>query len=430
MMGTMCVIRTKRSVVKPAEETPLITLDLSLIDKIPVLRCDARTLHVFRHGPEAASVIREALSRALVPYYPLAGRLIHKSEQNDEAGCLQVQCSGDGAWFVEASTDCTLQSLHFFDDIQSIPYDLLLPDDVPQTEGIDPLVKMQVTQFGCGGFVIGLVFCHTICDGLGAAQFLNAVGELARGLHNPTIEPLWHRHFAPSPPPSPSPPPLPKLPPTMPSYKLEHATVDIPMHRINNLKQEFQRLTGLACSSFEIVAAGLWTSRARAIDFEPNAELKLVFFANCRQILDPPLPAGFYGNCFFPVTITASYESLRDASLFDVVKMIQDAKTKLPSEFRKYLKGDCGDDPFAPPLSYRTLFISEWGRLGFNQVDYGWGPPVHVVPIQGSSIIPVGIVGYMPLTLLPNKGIRLMTWCVEQDHRHPFLHQMHALMDI
>ncbi|QHN84774.1 uncharacterized protein DS421_16g531570 [Arachis hypogaea] len=276
---------------------------------------------------------------------------------------------------------------------------------------------MQVTQFGCGGFVIGLVFCHTICDGLGAAQFLNAVGELARGLHNPTIEPLWHRHFAPSPPPSPSPPPLPKLPPTMPSYKLEHATVDIPMHRINNLKQDFQRLTGLACSSFEIVAAGLWTSRARAIDFESNAELKLVFFANCRQILDPPLPAGFYGNCFFPVTITASYESLRDASLFDVVKMIQDAKTKLPSEFGKYLKGDCWDDPFAPPLSYRTLFISEWGRLGFNQVDFGWGPPVHVVPIQGSSIIPVGIVGYMPLTLLPNKGIRLMT-CINMMKMH------------
>ncbi|MED6121818.1 hypothetical protein PIB30_033634 [Stylosanthes scabra] len=424
-MGSMSVTRTKQSLVKPAEETPLTTLDLSMIDKIPVLRCDARTLHVFRHGPEAASVIREALSRALVPYYPLAGRLVtHKSS---EAGCLQVQCSGDGVWFVEASADCTLQSVHFFDDIHSIPYHDLLPPDILETQGIDPLVKMQVTQFACGGFVIGLVFCHTVCDGLGAAQFLNAVGELARGLHKPVIEPIWHRNFAPSPLPVPS-LSLPKLPPPMPSYKLEHANIDIPMHGINNLKQEFQRLTGLACSSFEIVAAGLWRSRARAIDFEASADLKLVFFANCRQILEPPLPAGFYGNCFFPVTITAS--CVREASIFDVVKMIQDAKTKLPSEFGRYLKGSGSDDPFAPPLSYGTLFISEWGRLGFNNVDYGWGPPVHVVPIQGSSIIPVGIVGYMPLTLLPKKGIRLMTWCVEQDHRHAFLHQMHALMDI
>jgi len=80
-----------------------------------------------------------------------------------------------------------------------------------------------------------------------------------------------------------------------------------------------------------------------------------------------------------------------------------------------------GEDPFAPPLIYTTLFISEWGRLGFNQVDYGWGPPVHIVPIQGSSIIPVGIVGSLPL---PKKGIRLMTWCVEEVHRQPFIDQM------
>ena len=292
-----------------------------------------------------------------------------------------------------------------------------------------------MTQFGCGGFVIGLIFCHTICDGLGAAQFLNAVGELARGLEKPTIEPVWHRDFFPSPP-SPQEAALPKLPPPgpppMPDYKLEHANIDMPIHEVNKLKQEFQQVTGHSCSSFEIVAAKFWSSRTRAINFDPNKEVKLVFFANCRQILDPPLPNGFYGNCFFPVTITASCESLKEASIIDVVKMIQEAKAKLPVEFGKFLKGEHlkmkgGDDPFAPPLTYTTLFISEWGRLGFNHVDYKWGPPVHVVPIQGSNIIPVGIVGYMPL---PNKGIRLMTWCVERAHRHSFLDNMHGVMDI
>lgn len=135
----LSVIRTKGGLVKPGKETPLTTLDLSVIDRLPVLRCNARTLHVFKHGPQATRVIREALSKALVPYYPLAGRL-----QESQPGCLQIQCTGDGVWYVEASSHCTLQSLHFFDDVQSIPYDDLLPDAIPESQGIDPLVQMQV----------------------------------------------------------------------------------------------------------------------------------------------------------------------------------------------------------------------------------------------------------------------------------------------
>ncbi|KAK7337589.1 hypothetical protein VNO77_18171 [Canavalia gladiata] len=422
-MMAVCVIRTKGGLVKPAEETPLRTLDLSVIDKLPVLRCNARTLHVFKNGPEAASVIREALSKALVPYYPLAGRLTES-----KPGCLQIQCSGDGVWYVEASTDCTLNSVNFFDDVHSIPYDDLLPDDIPEIQRIQPLVQMQVTQFGCGGFVIGLIFCHSICDGLGAAQFLNAVGELARGIEKLSIQPVWQRDFFPSPETpqegvflSKLPPP----PPQTPHCKLEHANFDMPMDHINSLKREFQQTTGRNCSTFEIVAAACWRSRTNAIELEPNTQLKLVFFANCRHLVDPPLPNAFYGNCFFPVTITASCGTLRKGMIFDVVKLIQEAKAKLALEFGKFLKGEHlkgGEDPFAPPLTYTTLFISEWGKLGFNHVDYSWGPPIHVVPIQGSSIIPVAIVGSLPL---PNKGIRLMTWCVHEAHRIPFLHHMH-----
>ncbi|EEF47172.1 acyl transferase 4 [Ricinus communis] len=413
------VTRTSRGLVAPFEQTPSATLDLSIIDRLPVLRCNARTLHVFRHGPEAARVIREALSKALVPYYPLAGRLKESSQ-----GHLQIECSGEGVWLVEASASCNLDSVDYFDSVESIPCDELLPDYVPETPGIEPLVQMQVTQFACEGFVIGLIFCHSICDGLGAAQFLNAVGELARGLEHLSISPVWCRDFSPPPSQQANITKLPILPPPMPSYRLEHANIDISMDQISQLKKQYFESTGRICSSFEVVAATFWRQRTVAINFKPSTEVKLVFFANCRQVLDPPLPKGFYGNCFFPVTITASTESLAQASDIEVVKLIQESKAKLPIEFGNYIKGEYlkdGEDPFAPPLVYTTLFISEWGRLGFNQVDYGWGPPVHIVPIQGSSIIPVGIVGSLPL---PRKGICLMTWCVEEVHRQEFIHQM------
>lgn len=138
----LSVTRTTRGMVKPADQTPSTTLRLSAIDTLPVLRCDARTLHVFRHGPQAATVIRQAMSRALVPYYPLAGRLTQS-----EYGLLQIECSGEGVWFVDAISSSTLSSVNYFDDLDSIPYDDLLPDLIPHTEGVDPLVKMQVPNY-------------------------------------------------------------------------------------------------------------------------------------------------------------------------------------------------------------------------------------------------------------------------------------------
>lgn len=167
-------------------------------------------------------------------------------------------------------------------------------------------------------------------------------------------------------------------------------------------------------------------------DFATDAgvqEAKLAFFANCRQLV--PLPEGFYGNCFFPVTVTASNKFVAQASLAEVVKLIKDAKAKLPAEFSQWLNNktnkstndDQLNDPFAPGpgVGYDTLFISEWGRLGFNEVDYGWGKAVHVIPVQGSAVIPVGIVSKQPL---PKNGIRLMTWCVHSHHLPTFLNMM------
>ncbi|KAL6968720.1 spermidine dicoumaroyl transferase [Sarracenia purpurea var. burkii] len=425
----LLVVRSSGGLVPPASLTPSGMLQLSVIDRLPVLRCNARTLHVFRHGPGAPQVIKEALAKALVPYYPLAGRLKESSH-----GELQIECRGEGVWFVEASADCTLDALNYFEDATPIiPFDKLLPHHPPQTQALDPLVLMQVTQFACDGFVIGLTFCHSICDGLGAAQFLRAVGELGRNVQHPSVEPVWQRDLLPPPQPGACHcaaellPPSPPLP--LPNYQLEHANIDIPFDQINQLKQKFHESTGQTCSAFEVIAATLWKRRTQAaIKSDKNTEVKLVFFVNCRQLVQPPLPEGYYGNCFFPVTVAASSETLWGASNADVVKMIQEAKAGLAIQFGKWIKGEAmrkhgngNPDPFAPPLAYTTLFVSEWGRLGFNQVDYGWGPPVHFIPVQGSAVIPVAILGSVPP---PKTGIRLMTWCVELPHLPPFLHQM------
>ncbi|KAM5558485.1 acyl transferase 4 [Rosa sericea] len=427
------VIRSSQSLVRPCEQTPIATLDLSEIDSLPALRSDARTLHVYRHGEyhQVAKVIKEGLSKALVPYYPLAGRL--KESTVNGGGQLQVECSGQGVWLVEAYANCSLDAVNYFDDTvasHSNKYDDLLPRGA---EGLDLLLQMQVTEFECGGFVVGIKFSHSICDGLGSAQFLNAVGEMARGIKHPSITPVvWKRDFFTK--------SLPKqqmnlntttTTTTVPNYQLQHANIDIFTDQISYLKREIQESTGRSCSSFEVVAAVLWICRTRTVIVSNHSrhdtQVKLVFFANCRHLVDPPLPKGFYGNCFFPVTVTASSETLAHSSLADVVEMIQEAKAKLPNEFANYIKEghQIEEDPFSPALSYATLFISEWGKLGFNRVDFGWGSPDHVIPIQASALMPAAIVGTPPL---PQKGIRLVTWCVEEIHGQTFIDHMMKMM--
>ncbi|XP_076940560.1 acyl transferase 5-like [Bidens hawaiensis] len=418
----LCVTKSNGKLVAPSGPTLSTMLDLSRIDRLPGLRFNAQTLHVFEPiGPHGAAwpIIREALSNALVLYYPLAGRL------SPDGSC--IDCTSDGVWFVEATATCTLHSVGYFKDVAMISFDDLLPSHPLENQGINPFVLMQITEFDEGGFVMGLIFSHTICDGLGAAQFLTAVSECARGVDPLTVTPSWHRNFIP---PSSTTIPPPHF--TPPDYHLEQATIDIPLDQITQLKHKLMEESLQQCSTFELIAAILWMNRTRAIKSGSESKTKtmrLVFFADCPSLVSPPLPKGFYGNCFFPVTVTASNETLAQAPIIEVVRMTQGAKARLPEEFSDWIKEEIGqstnEDPFAPQLGYETLFITDWRRLGFEQIDYGSGPAVHVVPTQGSAVIPSAIIGSVPR---PDKGVRLMTWCVENHHLQPFLQSIPTIL--
>lgn len=265
--------------------------------------------------------------------------------------------------------------------------------------------------------MIGLESSHAVFDGLGSAQFLNCVAEFARGLDSPTVEPVWCREAIPKPPGIAYVPLDTAAPPfPMPSYKLEQAIVNVSLDDINNFKSQFFELTGNRCSTFDILAARVWQCRTRAINLDSKVQVKLVFFANVRPLVHPPLPSGFYGNCFFPVTVTVSSGRLASATCVEVVKLIREAKAELPVEFARWASGE-GEDPYLPSLGYTTLFVSEWSRLGFNEVDYGWGKPMQVVPLTYSDLIPVCILGSPPA---PGTGARVIAQCVEEEHLGAF----------
>ncbi|KAJ1261519.1 hypothetical protein BS78_09G035900 [Paspalum vaginatum] len=432
-MGTVGfpVTRTSRSLVAPSSATPQETLRLSVIDRVAGLRHLVRSLHVFDAavaGAEAnnnndgkktasaapAETLREALGKALVDYYPLAGRFV------EDGGEVRVACTAEGAWFVEAAAGCTLQEVRHLDHPMLIPKEELLPEPAPGVDPLDMPLIMQVTEFTCGGFVVGLISVHTIADGLGAGQFINAVADYARGLPRPRVSPVWARDLIPDPPKMPAPPPRLDL------LDLRYFTADLSPDHIAKVKSRFLEATGQRCSAFDVCVARTWQSRTRALRLAAAAPVHVCFFANTRHLLRQQLPAqgGFYGNCFYTVKATRPAGEVAAADVVEVVRSIRDAKARLAADFARWAAGGFDRDPYELTFTYDSLFVSDWTRLGFLEADYGWGAPAHVVPFSYHPFMAVAVIGAPPV---PKAGARVMTMCVQEQHLPEFQEQMTSL---
>ncbi|KAH9316722.1 hypothetical protein KI387_025349, partial [Taxus chinensis] len=119
--------------VAPYLPLPKVTLQLSTIDNCIILRAMANVLLVY-NSSESISVdptktIREALSKVLMYYFPLAGRL-RKKENED----LELECTGEGALFVEAMADKELSVLGDLDDLINPSFQQLLFSHPPDTD--------------------------------------------------------------------------------------------------------------------------------------------------------------------------------------------------------------------------------------------------------------------------------------------------------
>ena len=84
------VTRSLPFLISPAEATPAGDLHLTALDRA-LASLPMAALLVFENPiDQPTESIKRALSRALVPYYPMAGRLTVTSDQ------LKIACTGEG----------------------------------------------------------------------------------------------------------------------------------------------------------------------------------------------------------------------------------------------------------------------------------------------------------------------------------------------
>ncbi|KAL1801808.1 hypothetical protein ACET3Z_030455 [Daucus carota] len=288
---------------------------------------------------DPVKVIREALSKTLVFYYPLAGRLRQGAGRK-----LGVECTGEGVMFVEADADVTLEQ--FGGEFQPpFPCFTELLFDVPGSVGIldCPLLHVQVTRLRCGGFILGLRINHVMCDGAGLFQFMFALSEMARGASAPSIPPVWQRELLNA-----------RDPPrvtcnrheyddgydvtnraTTPDDKMVHRSFFFGANEILALHGLIPHNFMIKCSTSEVLTAFLWRCYTRALRPNPEEKVHLLYLVSARSKFNPPLPRGYYGNAFASPAGFMTAKKLFKSSIGHTIEFVKQLKRDVTEEYMR-----------------------------------------------------------------------------------------------
>ncbi|KAK1307137.1 Benzyl alcohol O-benzoyltransferase [Acorus calamus] len=383
------VRRREAVLVGPAGPTPHELKKLSDLDDQMGLRFQIPVLQFYRHngsmaGKDPAKVIKEALAKALVHYYPFAGRM------REEPGMkLGVECTGEGVLFIEADADVTIDQ--FGDGIWP-PFKCLddILYDVPGTGDVVncPLMLIQVTRLGCGGFIVAYRHNHTMADAAGLVQFMTAVSEFARGAAQPSQQPVWARELL-----------LARDPPRVTCEHREYDEVPDTKNTLvphpdmvdrsfffgpRQLAQIRKHLPAqlYKATTFEIITALIWRARTISLNIDPEDTVRILSIVNGRSKINPPLPSGYYGNVFVLPAAVSTAHDLCTGQLGYAVGLVKRAKEKVTEEYIRstadllVLRGK------THATAVGTFLVSDVTHAGFREVDFGWGEALYGGPAK------------------------------------------------
>ncbi|CAM0958436.1 unnamed protein product [Alopecurus aequalis] len=378
------------TLVAPSEETPRLGLWLSNLDLAAPMSHTPLVYYYPAAGSEeffSPCRLKAALARALVLFYPLAGRLAM-----DEGGRLQIDCNGEGALFVVARADCPGED-HFGKYVPSPELSRMFVPLAPSGDMPScPMAMFQVTFLKCGGVVLGTGIHHGAMDGMGAAHFIQTWTGLTRGL---TVTEA-----------SPSPPShvrtllRPRSPP--------HVDFDHPVYStayLNGQRRPFvTRLYSVSpkllavlksrcapgVSTYGAITAHLWRCMCIARGLTLGSDTRLRVTANVRHRMRPQLPRHFSGNAILRDLVTVKVGDVLARPLGFLANTIRKGLEHIDDAYVRsvvdYLEMESGKGSLqvAPGqlMPESDLWVVSWLGMPVYDADFGWGAPRLVAPAQ------------------------------------------------
>ncbi|KAG0567714.1 hypothetical protein KC19_7G155100 [Ceratodon purpureus] len=361
--------------------------------------------------PTVVGRLKESLPKALVEYYPFAGRFT-KGEDGREL----VRCDDAGAFFTEVVVEETLDEIGGFEGcvmlsgMEAAGLTTTGLHSLDDHEEIPPLV-IQVTSFKCKSIALAVNWYHLVCDGFSGMTFLKAWSELARGLPITSL-PDHRRHLLAARVP---PQPLGEVPQGLKLLSekpqeqepVQESQVEEekPCKKVefvlsgDDIKQLKEQASG-SFTSGECISAHLWrlVTKARALNREDTTTIFTIVDARKRM---KNFPGNYFGNCIFARRADCTVGDVLDMPLGHLAHLIHDSVSCVTEEYVRsvvdYVEvtGASNLAWSRPRITTHDLQPTFWRFFPIYELDFGFGTPTYGgrnSPIDGST----GFAGVLP----------------------------------
>ncbi|XP_077214094.1 anthocyanin 5-aromatic acyltransferase-like [Tasmannia lanceolata] len=335
--------------------------------------------------------LKHSLSLTLQLFFPLAGNLIRSIETGEYSICYS---DGDSISFSLAESDTDfhhLASNHAQDVTEFDPFLPQLPTS--DTQNL-PLLALQVTIFPNSGISIGATLNHVAVDGCSIAHFMKSWASICRSGGDASIItslPIYQRTLVKN---------LEKVNSNVKcmfnkiiqvremclrtesldgikSQALDKVQATFVLHLpdIEKLKLWVSARCQANCSTYVIACAYIWVCLVKAKEEVSDKIVHFFFPINCRERLDLPIPAMYFGNCVAACCVKAKGSDLAGEDGIVVASelirgSIKDFDRGILKSTENWLARHC----IMPPPE--GLYAVSWSpKFIVYSTDFGWGRP-------------------------------------------------------